>query len=142
MKVKRLVDLRREAEKAVSDMPEGELKVKAFEVILNNLISLPGNLETGDDVVRTTGTPSTKGPDKGQSSKPASTRDRILLLKEEDHFREQRSITQIRQELAAHGWHYPLTALSGPLQDLVQRRELRRQKMAEGKKKVWKYSNP
>jgi hypothetical protein len=141
MELKRLVDVRREAEKAVSDMPEGELKVKAFEVILNSLISVPMNPETGDNVIRTTGTPSRKGPEKRQS-KPTSTRDRILLLNEEDYFREQRSIAEIRQKLAVRGWHYPQTALSGPLQDLVQRRELRRQKLPDGKKRVWKYSNP
>lgn len=38
MDAKKLVQLRKQAEKAVEDMSAGELKVKAFEVILENLL--------------------------------------------------------------------------------------------------------
>jgi hypothetical protein len=41
MNAKKLVELRQAAEKAVADMPDGELKVKAFEVILGHMIETP-----------------------------------------------------------------------------------------------------
>jgi hypothetical protein len=38
MDAKRLIELRKQAEKSVADMPDGDLKLKAFEVILNHLV--------------------------------------------------------------------------------------------------------
>ena len=66
---------------------------------------------------------------------------RILGLRGEGFFAIQRTMSEIRSELASHGWHYPLTTLSGRLQVLVQQRSLRREKVKAGRKKVWKYSN-
>ena len=53
-----------------------------------------------------------------------------------------KTIGEIRAELQAHGWHYPVTTLSGELIKLVQRRKLRRQRVKVGKKLAWHYSNP
>ena len=39
MDAKKLIELRKQAEKAVEDMQDGEFKLKAFEVILNHLLS-------------------------------------------------------------------------------------------------------
>jgi hypothetical protein len=142
MEPKHLIELRRAAEKAVSDMPEGELKVKAFEVILNNLLHTPENGRDGPEGTATARPHPAKEQQKKRVGVPTSTPDRILQLKEENYFHDRRSISDVRQELATHGWHYPLTTLSGTLQDLVQRRELRRQKVIDGKRKTWKYSNP
>lgn len=66
---------------------------------------------------------------------------RILALRGDGFFGAQRAISEIRTELATRGWHYPLTTLSGRLQALVQQRHLRREKVKEGRKKVWRYSN-
>ena len=44
MDAKKLIELRKQAEKAVEDMQDGEFKLKAFEVILNHLLS-PGKTE-------------------------------------------------------------------------------------------------
>jgi hypothetical protein len=66
---------------------------------------------------------------------------RILSLRNEGFFTVQRTISDVRNELASHGWHYPLTTLSGRLQSLVQQRFLRREKVKDRRKKVWKYSN-
>jgi hypothetical protein len=66
---------------------------------------------------------------------------RILALGGDGFFAAQRTISEIRTELATRGWHYPLTTLSGRLQTLVQQRHLRREKVKEGRKKVWRYSN-
>jgi hypothetical protein len=48
----------------------------------------------------------------------------------------------IKAELAAHGWHYASTAMSGKLQTLTQDREIRRVKVKQGNKNVWLYSEP
>src|SRR5437899_12357696 len=60
---------------------------------------------------------------------PHSVPARILTLKTEGFFAEQRGIGEIRDELQTHGWRYKVTALSGPLMRLVRERELRRSKV-------------
>ena len=137
MTLKELVKIRKQAEKAVAEMPDGELKVKAFEVIFNHL--LVGKKATGGPAVHDE-SPAQPPLKTAASSRTASGR--ILVLRDEEFFKSQRSIGEIREELQVHGWHYPLTSLSGTLMDLVQKRELRRQRVKEGKKKkVWKYTN-
>lgn len=137
MDTKKLVAIRKEAEKAIAEMPDGDLKVKAFEVILGHLLGAGG------------GTPRQPAPDQGEDMRPArkgkaakSATARILVLREEGFFKNQRSMGEVSAELAAHGWHYPLTALSGNLQGLTQRREIRRVRAKKGNKKVWLYSEP
>jgi hypothetical protein len=132
-----LKELRKKAEEAVTEMPDGDLKTKAFEVILQHLLStrtIPSQLQ-----------PSEKRhvkKDLMSSQKPGSRKSRMLLLKDEGFFTVPRSLAEVKDELSAHGWIHPQTALSGPLQDLVQERRLRRIKDQAGKKKVWKYVNP
>lgn len=65
---------------------------------------------------------------------------RVQALGNEGFFGSQRSIAEIKSKLADHGWHYPLTTLSGPLLRLVQQRLLRRERVKDGRKRVWKYS--
>jgi hypothetical protein len=141
MDIENLVEIRQQAEQSVADMRDGELKVKAFEVLLSHLLrshDTESNEANGNAGVNL--------HPKKQATKRAgaagSKTERILSLKNEDFFKEQRTIREVREELGSRGWHYPLTALSGPLQELVQRRELRRQKLPDGNKKLWKYSNP
>jgi hypothetical protein len=143
-----LVELRKQAEQAVQGMPEGDLKVKAFETILTHLLSSSTSSGTGKSSPPAGGSPATRS--KAQSKQkdaapkvPRSVCDRILFLKSEDFFASQRSIADIRAELKKNGWHYPVTSLSGRLQLLVQKRELRREQTddVEGRK-GWKYSNP
>jgi len=132
-----LKEARRRAENAVGDMPSGELKVKAFEVILAHLLGSKAD--------------ATELPVRARSSKrervtavdsTKSLSQRILALQAEDFFRTPRGIAAIREGLQSYGWHYPVTTLSGTLQTLVQRRQLRRERVREGKKLIWKYSNP
>lgn len=142
MSSRKIIEIRHEAENAVSEMPDGELKVKAFEVILNHLLRTQDRAPNGEGTTLPTATQHDKKQRLKQVGTATSKTNRILLLKSEDYFRELRTIGEVREELTSRGWHYPMTALSGPLQELVQRRELRRQKMLDGKKRVWKYSNP
>ncbi len=129
-----LVAARKRAEEAVADMPEGILKVKAFEVILASLLS---------------GSKQSDGDQKAEPEKrAASTRsasslaDRIGSLAEEGFFSQPRGLSEVQAKLAEHGWHYPQQNLSTPLVRLVRKRTLRRLQGAEGGKKVWKYSLP
>lgn len=140
MELQKLKELRRRAEQATSDMPDGELKVKAFEVILNNLLRARED-EAGVESVRPAGVSAKKAAPASRAA-ATTTRERILVLKAEDFLAKLRTIGEVRDQLAARGWHYPLTSLSGPLQRLVQDGELRRQRVSDGGTKVWKYSNP
>jgi hypothetical protein len=138
-----LAELRKEAEQAVHDMPEGDLKVKAFETILTHLLSgRAGNTPSPQSGGK--GTKAVQSKKKGAALEvPQSVGDRVLFLKSEDFFASQKSIADIRTELKKNGWHYPVTSLSGPLQTLVQRRQLRREKTkGDDGGKGWKYSNP
>ena len=139
MDAKKIIELRKQAEKSVKEMPDGELKLKAFEVILGHLLAAGQSKST-----HAATTPQTKeSKQEAAADIDANTADgRILVLKDEGYFKTPQSIGRIRQELQAHGWHYPVTTLSGPLMSLVQKRKLRRQKGKEGNRQVWVYTNP
>jgi hypothetical protein len=139
MDAKKIIELRKQAEKAVADMQDGEFKLKAFEVILNHFLS-PGKPESTSEssTAPKAGTKRQRSIDK----EAESTAGRILVLKDEGFMSSPKSISQIRAELQAHGWHYPVTALSGELMKIVQKRNLRRQKGKVGKRTVWLYTNP
>lgn len=140
-KPKNLVALRKQAEQAVADMPDGPLKTSAFEVILNHLLSTgpqPPAAAPPAPVAK-------KGAAKTGSVPQGEDRSvvgRIMVLREEGFFQSLRTIGETKSELAAHGWLHPLTALSGAFLTLVQRRQLRRQRVTAAKRSVWKYSNP
>lgn len=134
MKSNDLISLRKAAESAVSDMAEGPLKTKAFEVILTTLLSSGRSQPTSDP---NAGSP--KGDHRENSSSLAG---RITVLAEEGFLAEPRSLTEIQNKLTEHGWHYPQSGLSTPLIRLVRQRRLRRLQLAEGNKRVWKYSLP
>jgi hypothetical protein len=137
-----LVEIRKEAELAVHGMADGDLKVKAFETILNHLLS--GN--AGTPAVASSAATNGKSPTKQKDTAPRAPKsfgERVLSLKADGFFAEQRSIAEIRQELKKNGWHYPVTSMSGPLQSLVQKKSLRRERVDEKEgRKGWKYSNP
>jgi hypothetical protein len=136
MDPKKIIELRKEAEKVVADMPDGDLKLKAFEVILIHLLSgiktYPAQQESETRAVTDT---------SDADFAADSVAGRVLVLKEEGFFKNPKSIGEIREELSIHGWRYPLTTLSGRLINLVQKRKLRRTREKVGKKTVYKYSN-
>lgn len=142
-----LIEARKKAELAVAEMPEGELKIEAFKLILNRLLS-----DGGSAVSERKGRSSRyrgKNQNRNTSSEahegvaiPRSAPARILELKAEGFFDEQRGISEIRDELQTHGWRYDVTALSGTLMKLVRQRELRRSKVDDGNKTTYKYFNP
>ncbi|MBI3611505.1 MAG: hypothetical protein HY204_12500 [Nitrospirae bacterium] len=102
MNTKKLIELRKQAEKAVADMTDGEFKLKAFEVILNHLLA-PGKAEA---VAPTSSEAKSKiETSKGDRSEieTESISGRILVLKDEGYFKSPKYIGEIRAELQAHG---------------------------------------
>lgn len=133
MNAAELIAARRTAEQAISDMPDGPLRVKAFEVILNSLLSRSGQL-----IPEKTARVSENAPVRQASSLGA----RVALLRDEGFFREPRSLADIQEKLREKGWHYAQTNLSTPLLRLVRQRQLRRLQSSDGTKHVWRYSVP
>jgi hypothetical protein len=133
MRVADLIALRKEAEAAVADMGEGPAKVEAFKLILRSL--LVGGVSPVEPqvsaVVR-----------QSPGEAPSSLAARISLLADEGFLSQPRSLGEIQDSLAQHGWHYPQSNLSTPLVRLVRQRRLRRLQIADGGKRVWKYSLP
>jgi hypothetical protein len=141
-----LLEARKKAEAAVDGMQEGDLRTKAFEVILQHLLS-ENVRENSKVVVPARGTTARKGKVHARRVTPAtglpmSSPDRVLTLKDEGFFESGRGIREIRDELQAHGWMYKLSAISGPLMKLVRQRQLRRAQFSDGKKKIFRYFNP
>jgi len=133
-----LKELRKKAEDAVAEMPDGDLKTKAFEVILQHLLSTRTSVAQLEPQEKR----ASEKKEMLSSRKRGTNKSRILLLKDEGFFTVPRSLAQVKDELTAHGWIHPRTSLSGPLQELVQERHLRRIKDQAGKKKIWRYVNP
>jgi hypothetical protein len=137
-----IIRARKQAEQTVVDMEDGPLKTKAFEVIFEKLLdqerppaSPPAHDESDSGAAESIST----GQEQGI---PDSCPDRILSLRREGFFGTGKSLGEIRNELQVHGWIYPVTSLSGPLQRLVQRRELRRIVSQVGKKGSYTYVAP
>jgi hypothetical protein len=139
MDTKKIVSARKEAGKAIAGMPDGDLKVKAFEVILGHLLAA-GSDGRKPPVIHKDDELKANPSEKGKVGK--STAARILLLRDEGFFKSQKSMGEIIAELAAHGWHYAKTAMSGRLQTLTQQRKIRRVRSKKGNKTVWLYSEP
>jgi hypothetical protein len=127
----KIVAARDAAMRAVKDMPDNELKVRAFEVILGRLLDAEAASSRGvssDEILsskagkipRMTAVPSLR------NKPPKSCSERIVFLREDGFFKGPRTLGEIRSELQVRGWTYPVTSLSGPMQKLVQKRELRR----------------
>jgi hypothetical protein len=128
-----LVKARKRAEHAVEGMEEGPLKIAAFQGILAKLLS---DLKPATGLQRT--------PDKAtlrRAKLPDTLTARVVALRSEGFFKAQRSLGEVREALGSRGWHYPATTLSGVMQSLVQKHQLRRERVNAGKKRIWSYSN-
>jgi hypothetical protein len=147
MDTNKLIEARKKAEQAVADMADGELKLKAFGMFLEKLLSADNSGDSGFGSRKRTKGRARAGRDASETQKkdaaPAgSVPARIIELKEEGFFTEERGIREIQDELRTHGWRYDLTALSGPLMRLVRKRDLRRLQVNDGNKAIYKYFNP
>jgi hypothetical protein len=125
-------EIRKKALAAVADMPDGELKTKAFEIFLQKLLDHETSSVTEHIMKR----PKENEKHERKKIKAITVKSRILLLKDENFFTIPRTLKDVREELKAHGWIHSSHVLSKPLLGLVRERHLRRIK-----EKVWKYVN-
>ncbi|MGE0180731.1 MAG: hypothetical protein AB7F91_00590 [Parvularculaceae bacterium] len=136
-----------EAESAVAAVKDPELRRVAFEKILGTLLeSGPSQTETKKPAAKSKAKNSTsRKKSKGSgSSTRQGPKAYIETMIEDGFFDEQRTIAEVKAELANQGRHIAITSLSGPLQKLTQERRLRRQKVASGgknSKSAFAYSN-
>ncbi len=126
------------AEGAVRQMPEGAMKIAAFQTILQELLQ---RQRAGTAIG-----PASAAREAAPRKKPAvvsstGTTGRLIGLMEEGFFSHQRSLPEIRQVLAERGWHYKPEDLGTPVTRLVRQKRLRRVRVAEGGKKLWRYSS-
>jgi len=141
----KLVEVRREAEKAVADMQEGPLKTRAFEVILGHLLA-------GDGVPQKQMGKAAKAPRltarklaRQQQPVARSTTGpmgRVSALVAEDFFKKSKLISDVQAALKEQGYNYPITTLSSVLVRLTRKRLLRRTREKLNEKKLsYVYSN-
>lgn len=127
-------DLVAQAERAVAEVKDAELRRVAFERILNDLL---GSRAHGGK------TSSAEQPAKRASAKLATKmrggpQAHIEEMVGDGFFKKPKTIAEVKAELENRGHHIPLTSLSGPLQKLCQKKVLRRQKQNG---KIYSYSN-
>ena len=125
-----------QAERAVASVKDAELRRVAFERVLNDLLG-----ETGDSpqarrkpTARTSSSSQAKKAGKKRSGPQAYVEEMI----EEGFFKKPKTISEVKAELENRGHHIPVTSLSGPMQKLCQKKQLRRQR-PDGK--TFSYSN-
>src|ERR1035441_10099229 len=128
----------KQAEAAVASIKDGELKGIAFGKILDTLLGQQGQ---GKGHV-------SAGPQRRSrkaAAEPARKRSGpkgyIEELIDEGFFKAPKTLAAIKAELSNRGHHIAMTALSGPMMTLCQERLLRRQKVKDGKKQIFTYSN-
>jgi len=132
------------AERVVKNLADRALREKAFEVVLTRLL-VPELIQeakwNSTATVRPAGVGLSQATDYFAKKDPKTLSQRILALQADGFFGDPKSIGDVREGLKARGWHYPVTTLSGVLQGLIQKRKLRRERVREGRKAGWKYSN-
>jgi hypothetical protein len=136
-----------EAEAAVAAMKDPELRRVAFEKILATLLE-EGNATSGGPRSRSKSQKTERaaigGGGRSASQSRPGPKAYVETLIDDGFFSKQRTIAEVKAELANRGHHVALTSLSGPLQRLTQKRQLRRQKVAgngNGAKTGYAYSN-
>lgn len=137
-----IVAARKAAELAVQDMASGPLKAAAFQAILTHLLQREHSVAE-PETLATQGAETSAKKKTTPGQRAHGTASRLLTLIEEKVFNQQRSLADVRRILSERGWHYRLEDLGTPVTRLVQRKYLRRTKVADGVgvKKIWKYSN-
>lgn len=125
------------AEEAVGGVKDPELRRVAFQKVLEDLLAASVGKER-----RTQRKAKPDAPPKRPRKRRAGPQGRVQELADEGFFKKPKTIAQVKAELENRGHHIPLTSLSGPLQALVQKRVLRRQRVkTSGKKETYAYSD-
>jgi len=125
-----------DAEKAVATVKDPELRRAAFEKILERLLG------------QTASERQARAPRTSRFAPPRKTKLKggpsayVEELIGEGFFKQQRTLAQVKAELANRGHHVPQTSLSGPLQRFCQGKRLRRERLkSDGDKTTYCYSD-
>jgi len=129
----------KQAEQAVGAVKDPELRRVAFEKILDDLLGSSSAINPKKKPPKPSGRRRLTGAGKPKSAGPLSYVEELV----NDHFfSKPKTIAQVKAELENRGHHIALTSLSGPLQKLTLKKQLRRQKTkTAGKKQTYSYSN-
>lgn len=128
----KIKEFRRTAEESVSDMPEGELKIKAFEVILQHLLSSamisdPASNAAGKAL--STKNPRSKSSHRQESEtarkKKKTLPDYIFQLREDGFFKEPRVPTEVHEKLQSIPYHCLINRVEVALVRMADRKILR-----------------
>jgi hypothetical protein len=135
-----------EAETSVSAVKDPELRRVAFEKILATLLERGQSKSEGQKRVAPERASSSaeKNEKRSGSASRQGPKGHVETLIDDGFFRDQRTMADVKAELANRGHHIAVTSLSGPLQKLTQERRLRRQKVTgdgKGSKAGFAYSN-
>jgi len=125
----------RQAEAAVGTMKDAELRKIAFEKILSRLMGdglAPSNRQPACPETTKARTVTYTGKVRTEKASRGGPIACIQELVNEGFFNQQRTMGDLKTELANRGRHFPRTSLSAPLQRLTQGRVLRRQKLPKG----------
>lgn len=136
-----LAQLVKRAEGAVSGVSDKAIKVKAFELVMQELLQRDRQSTAG-------GPPSQRsksiaGPPRLQRRLPRVTRggltQRILELIDEGALKTPQTRAEIKTELQQRGHHYEEDTIGMALLRLVRRRVLRRVPKTKGKNPIYVY---
>lgn len=136
METKAILEARKQAEKAVADMPDSDLKLKAFEIILGKLLE---QRVSGTRVVPREAAPSKT---RARSPKASGLQERILELSSNNFFSAPRAVAEVQSELGAAGFPYKYSDVAVGLLRLTRKRVLRRIPYSEEGRKAYKYCLP
>jgi hypothetical protein len=128
-----------EAEASVAAVKDPNLRVAAFEKVLQHLLA--GAEESPRQSGSAPRSPRKTASPKSKPVSRAGPRGRIEEMVADGFFKKPRTLSDVKTELANRGFHIPRTSLSGPLQALCQKKMLRRQKGIAGDKDAFGYSN-
>jgi hypothetical protein len=129
------------AEAAVSGIKDADLKRVAFEKVLDDLLSEAANPSTPTPARQPSGQAGKKVGKLKRAAKTGGPKAYIVEVLDEGFFKKVKTMGEVKAELDNRGHHIPYTSLSGPLQKLCQEKRLRRQKVDQGGKKTFGYSN-
>jgi hypothetical protein len=126
---------------SVAGIKDEALRVAAFQTILAHLLATGAGPSQRQRTAPPRGAPSKEAKPVAPSRR--GPKGRVQDLLDEGFFAEQKTINDLREELARRGHHHKLSELSPILLKLCQAKRLRRVKEpTEGSTKlVWKYSN-
>ena len=131
-----------QAEAAVANVKDAELRRVAFEKIMDALLSTGRPVEGASRKSRSSRRASARtAPRAAKRTGRGGPQAYIEELATEGFFKKPKTISEVKAELENRGHHIPMTSLSGPLQKLCQRKTLRRQKTpGDSNKQTFNYS--